>query len=176
MKRARASLASRAAVAALVLALAACENGISTPKVVSGHWLAVEHAGIDLLGARTEHRLELQPDGDYVWTTATFGLSGRASDGLREWYRRAGEWGVDEGELALRTVTGTRWVVDEGVSILDFGGEWNREYEVSREADRLILERLIPPNARVLPSPPLTFMRVANFDNAPQPPASLEID
>jgi hypothetical protein len=174
MKRSRIRPMSRMAAVALAVVLAGCgEDGISTPQVLAGHWLAVEYAGPDVLGARSEDRLELQADGDYVWTTTTFGLGGRASDGMLEWNRIAGDWGVDGGTLALRTTTGSRWQASPGGggawSIMDFNGEWRPEYKVRQEADRLILEKVIPPNVRVLPRT-FVFERVANFDDAPQPP------
>ena len=170
MKRSRIRLAPRAAVAALAVLLAACEDGISTPRGMAGHWLAVEFPGSGPQSTRVEDRLELQPDGDYTWTTITFGAGGRTLDGMLEWSQRGGEWAVDDGLLAQRITTGMLWRAGTGWSIMDFGGEWHRGHKVRREGDRLILERVIPPNVRMVLRT-YNFQRVSNFDDAPPPPA-----
>ncbi|HEX2078110.1 MAG TPA: hypothetical protein VHG08_10380 [Longimicrobium sp.] len=170
MKRSRIRPASRAAAAALFALLAGCDgDGISTPHALTGHWLAVD-ALETASGSRTEDRLELQPDGDYLWITATFGPGGRASDGMLEWRRHGGQWRVEDGELALRTRNAAAWdAVSGSWTIMEFDGQWSPEYKARQEGDRLILEKLIPPNVRMLPRT-YDFHRVSNFDDAPQPP------
>lgn len=177
MKRSRIQLATRTAAAALAMVLAACDgDGISTPRELTGHWLAVD-AQESVSGLRIEDRLELRADGDYAWITITFGPGGRASDGMLEWFSRGGDWGVDDGKLALRTTTGTLWQNSPsggGWSTLDFAGEWNYGHRLRREGDQLILEEKFgppPPNVRQPIPRSYVFHRVANFDDAPPPPA-----
>lgn len=174
MMRIRIPRLPRAAAAALFLALAACGgDGITTPRVLAGHWLAVETFGATSPQAvRIEDRLELGSDGDYEWTTITFASGGRASDGMAVWQRHIGRWGVDGRMLALRTLSGLMWQFGGSWSQLDYEGTWHRGHTVRTEGDRMIVEEHFGgPTTRFAPPRTYVFQRVDNFDGAPQPPA-----
>ncbi|HEX2078109.1 MAG TPA: hypothetical protein VHG08_10375 [Longimicrobium sp.] len=158
----------RAAAAALLLALPACDEGITTPRVLAGHWLAVETYGTQ--NYRIEDRLELRQDGGFTWTTANFAPEGRAEDGLVSWFSRVGSWGVDGDWFALGTASGMMWEHGRGWSQVDYAGEWRRGHRLRMEGDRMILEEKLPPEYSRAPRT-MTFIRTANFDDAPRPPA-----
>ncbi len=157
-----------AAAATLLLALAACDEGITTPRELVGNWLAVETYGTQQY--RLEDRLELREDGGYTWTSASFSPQGRAPDGLASWVSRVGSWGVDGGDrLALRAASGMAWEHGGGWSQVDYAAEWRREHRLRMEGDRMILEEQLPPEMSRSPRT-YVFVRIVSLDDAPPPP------
>lgn len=165
MKPFRISTLFRATIAALVILLAGCGDGPTTPPSLTGTWLAVL---VNPDASRVEDRLELTGDGRYVWTTVTFGPRGRSQDGMIAWISRSGDWGVELDRLALRTFNGMLWEHDRGWSQLEYAPEWDRTNRLRRENDRLVITE-VPPLERSLSARTWNFQRTTGALDDPRP-------
>jgi hypothetical protein len=165
MKPLRIATLLRTMFAALALLLAGCDDGVNLPRSLTGSWLTV---AVNPGGSRLEDRLELTPDGRYVWTTVTFAPAGRTQDGMLAWFSRSGDWRVEGDRLALRTSGGMAWEHGGGWSQLDYTGDWHRDHRLRRLGERMVLEELLPPEMSRAPRT-YTFDRVEGALDTPQP-------
>jgi hypothetical protein len=154
--------------AALAVLLAGCGDGPTTPRSLTGSWLAVLAQGTGASSTQVEDRLELTADGRFVWTTVAFGPRGRTQDGMSAWFSSSGDWRVEGGRLALRTLNGMAWEHGRGWSQLDYAAAWNRMHEMRVEGGRLVLAELPSPERSLAPRT-FVFSRTFSAFDSPRP-------
>jgi hypothetical protein len=165
MKPLRVSALFRVMIVALAVLLAGCDDDPSLPPSLGGTWFTtVPNPG----GSRTEDRLELTPDGRYVWTTLVFGPQGRTQDGMLAWFSRTGDWGVEGDRLRLRTMSGMSWEHGGGWSQVDYIPTWFATHRLRLQDDRLVLTEIPEPERSSLPRT-YAFQRVTGALDNPQP-------
>lgn len=126
-------------LAALALATAAgCADTATAvrPAELAATW----HASASDPAPLTTHQwLELRPDGTFAWTTEVYGPGGRVEDGLLETLSQGGDWETRGERLALRTLWGVGWAVEDGASRADYAAAWDDRHRVRIEGGRLHL-------------------------------------
>jgi hypothetical protein len=158
----------RVMFAALAVLLAGCGDGPTTPRSLSGSWLAVLEQGLGARATQVEGRLELTDDGRFVWTTVAFGPEGRTRDGMSAWFSSSGDWRLEGDRLALRTLNGMAWEHGRGWSQLDYAQEWIRAHQMRMEGSRLVLVELPPPERSLAPRTYVFSRTISPFDG-PRP-------
>jgi hypothetical protein len=154
----------RALIAVLAVLLAGCDDGPTTPRSLSGNWLAVLQQGAGT--TQVEDRLELTADGRFVWTTVAFGPEGRTQDGMSAWFSSSGDWRLEGDRLALRTLNGMAWEHGRGWSQLDYAPEWVRAHQMRIDGARLVLTELPPPERSLAPRTFVFSRTFSPFDGA----------
>lgn len=143
----------RALVLCGALLLASCDPGQATtsPEAAVGTWRAVEHQGSGSQARRTEQWLDLLADGTYRWSIHVSGPAGRPVDGVIETFDHSGSWKIVGSRLGLLAETGMGWRHTQGGYQADYAGEWNYEYRVEVDGDRMKLHYLTRPEQSLLP-------------------------
>jgi hypothetical protein len=165
MKHLRIPALLRVMIVALAVLLAGCDDDPALPPSLNGTWLA---AAPTPDATRIEDRLELTPDGRYVWTTVMFSPEGRSQDGMLGWLSRSGDWGVEGDRLVLRTLSGMSWQHGGGWSQLDYIPTWLASHRLRLQNDRLMLTELPEPERSAAPRT-YTFQRVTGALDTTQP-------
>ena len=162
----------RTAAAALLLAMAAC-NDVSGPgAALPGRWVGVvaEPSPVEPDLTRIESRLELGPRGEFTKTGLVYSPSGRPGDGLKRWGETAGTWEVDEGMLVLHRTSLRIWEEPYGWREFQFQDDAAYEkHHLVMAGDRITLREEIPSNVRGW-YPEVVYERVAAFPQLPPRP------
>jgi hypothetical protein len=162
----------RTAAAALLLAVAACNNVSAPEAALIGRWVGVvaEPSPLEPDLTRIEYRLYLGPRGEFTMTGLTYSQSGRAGDGLKRWGEMAGTWEVDKGMLVLHRTDVTGWIHEYGWREAEFQGSAAYvKYHLVMEGDRMTLREPVPDNVRGW-YPTVLYERVAAFPQLPPRP------